>query len=539
MGCVDFRYIDDVAAPGGGARAPARRAARRGRAEREIVAAGYPAYTTSAGWLGYDDDKVEALVREARGRRLHPRQDEGRPPIWSGRPPGGADPRGARARGRADDGRQPGLGRRPGDRGDAALRVQTRGGSRSRRAPTTCSATRASAARSRRSASPPASTSRTASIFKQLFQAEAIDVCQIDACRLGGVNEVIAVLLLAAKFGVPVCPHAGGVGLCEYVQHLALFDYIAVSGSLEDRVVEWVDHLHEHFRDPAVVARRPLRRAARPGYSIEMMPESLDEYEFPDGPAWLADRVAGWRLPLPGTERAPAEAHETGPLLDRYRCCSSPPLLRAGPALILRPGGPRLGLTTPLFLTSQNIGNVLSQTAVIAILALGQLLVILTVASTSRSGRRSPSRPCRRGGLRATPGRAPRDRRDPRHRLAVGTINGLVFVFGRVPHPFIVTLATLSVARGLALCLRRDAVPGMPPIVQVASAGLIDWLPYSTFVVAGAGGARPGADRAMVWGRWIYAVGGNPEAARRAGMPQRVLVSVYMMSGLRPGSAGC
>ena len=98
-------------------------------------------------------------------------------------------------------------------------------------------------------------------VFKQLFQAEAIDVCQLDACRVGGVNEALAILLLAAKFGIPVCPHAGGVGLCEYVQHLAFFDYIAVSGSLENRVVEWVDHLHEHFRDPAVVARRPLRRA--------------------------------------------------------------------------------------------------------------------------------------------------------------------------------------------------------------------------------------------------------------------------------------
>ena len=98
-------------------------------------------------------------------------------------------------------------------------------------------------------------------IFKQLFQAEAIDVCQLDACRIGGVNEAIAILLLAAKFGIPVCPHAGGVGLCEYVQHLAFFDYIAVSGSLENRVVEWVDHLHEHFRDPAVVRDGRYRRA--------------------------------------------------------------------------------------------------------------------------------------------------------------------------------------------------------------------------------------------------------------------------------------
>ena len=91
-------------------------------------------------------------------------------------------------------------------------------------------------------------------VFKQLFQAQAIDVCQIDSCRLGGVNEVLAVMLLAAKFGVPVCPHAGGVGLCEYVQHLAIVDYICISASLDDRVVEYVDHLHEHFLDPFVIS---------------------------------------------------------------------------------------------------------------------------------------------------------------------------------------------------------------------------------------------------------------------------------------------
>ena len=125
-------------------------------------------------------------------------------------------------------------------------------------------------------------------IFKQLFQAEAIDVCQIDACRLGGVNEVVAVLLLAAKFGVPVCPHAGGVGLCEYVQHLSVFDYVAVSGSLDDRVVEWVDHLHEHFRDPARVVGGRYVVPEAPGYSVEMHVESLAAYEFPHGAAWAA-----------------------------------------------------------------------------------------------------------------------------------------------------------------------------------------------------------------------------------------------------------
>ena len=95
-------------------------------------------------------------------------------------------------------------------------------------------------------------------VFKQLLQARAIDFCQIDSCRLGGVNENLAVILMAAKFGVPVCPHAGGVGLCEYVQHLSMFDYIAVSGTMEGRVIEYVDHLHEHFEDPVVVRARPL-----------------------------------------------------------------------------------------------------------------------------------------------------------------------------------------------------------------------------------------------------------------------------------------
>ena len=123
-------------------------------------------------------------------------------------------------------------------------------------------------------------------VFKQLLQAEAIDFCQIDSCRLGGVNEVIAVLLLASKFGVPVCPHAGGVGLCEYVRHLSIFDYIAVSASLENRVCEFVDHLHEHFVDPAVVAGGRYVCPTKPGYSAEMKRDSLSTYSFPGGPAW-------------------------------------------------------------------------------------------------------------------------------------------------------------------------------------------------------------------------------------------------------------
>jgi len=123
-------------------------------------------------------------------------------------------------------------------------------------------------------------------VFKQLLQLGAIDACQLDCCRLGGVNEVLAVVLLAAKFGVPVCPHAGGVGLCEYAQHVSMFDFVAVGASLDDRVCEFVDHLHEHFVDPVRVVRGRYLAPTTPGYSIEILPESLSEFAFPDGPGW-------------------------------------------------------------------------------------------------------------------------------------------------------------------------------------------------------------------------------------------------------------
>src|SRR5256886_15032379 len=122
-------------------------------------------------------------------------------------------------------------------------------------------------------------------IFKQLLQAGAIGFCQIDACRLGGVNEVLAVLLMAAKFGVPVCPHAGGVGLCEYVQHLAIFDLLGISGTMEDRVIEYVDHLHEHFVTPVTINRGHYMLPEAPGYSCEIPAESLQRYSFPGGAA--------------------------------------------------------------------------------------------------------------------------------------------------------------------------------------------------------------------------------------------------------------
>lgn len=123
-------------------------------------------------------------------------------------------------------------------------------------------------------------------MFKQLFQAGAIDVCQIDSCRVAGINENLAILLMAAKFGVPVCPHAGGVALCEYVQHLAIFDFLRVSCSLENRVIEYVDHLHEHFVDPVVIRRGHYMPPQAPGYSGEILASSLDRFSFPLGEVW-------------------------------------------------------------------------------------------------------------------------------------------------------------------------------------------------------------------------------------------------------------
>ncbi|HTI28098.1 MAG TPA: enolase C-terminal domain-like protein, partial [Kutzneria sp.] len=123
-------------------------------------------------------------------------------------------------------------------------------------------------------------------VFKQLLQAGAVDVVQIDACRVAGVNENIAILLLAAKFGVPVCPHAGGVGLCELVRHLSFFDYAAVSASLDGRVIEWVDHLHEHFTDPASVVGGRYLAPTQPGFSAQLREETLSQYVYPDGPVW-------------------------------------------------------------------------------------------------------------------------------------------------------------------------------------------------------------------------------------------------------------
>jgi L-fuconate dehydratase len=286
VAAIDFRYIDDALSPDEAV--DLLRASSAGKEQRElhVISDGVPAYTTSAGWLGYDDDKVVSLVREALadGFRhvkmkvgLDLESDARRAALITSE-------LGANAVLMMDANQVWGV-----DEAVAAMRVLGEFEPWWIEEPTSPDDVLGHA-RIRREIAP----IRVATgehvmnriVFKQLFQAQAIDVCQIDACRVAGVNEILAILLLAKKFDVPVCPHAGGVGLCEYVQHLAVFDYIAVSGSLDGRVVEWVDHLHEHFRHPAVVEHGRYRVPRDAGYSIEMLPSSLEEFAYPGGPAW-------------------------------------------------------------------------------------------------------------------------------------------------------------------------------------------------------------------------------------------------------------
>src|SRR6266545_345790 len=237
---VDFRYLTDALTPDYALELL--RARTEGRAEREadLAAVGYPAYDTSPGWLGYDDDKLRRRCREAVAAGFtHVKVKVGA--------------------NLEDDLRRlriarEVLGHAAIARSVAPIRVVTGEHTHNR------------------------------VMFKQLLQAGAVAVCQVDACRLAGVNEVVAVLLLAAKFGVPVCPHAGGVGLCELVVHLSAFDYVAVSGSLDGRMIEYVDHLHEHFVEPVRVVGGRYLLPRSPGYAA-MTRRALDEHrEYRAGP---------------------------------------------------------------------------------------------------------------------------------------------------------------------------------------------------------------------------------------------------------------
>ncbi|MFF0064407.1 enolase C-terminal domain-like protein [Streptomyces sp. NPDC005279] len=287
---VDFRYLTDALTRDEAL--ALLRAAEPGRAERaaNLRESGYPAYTTSPGWLGYSDEKLVKLAREAVADgfgqiklKVGADLDDDVRRLRLARAAVGPSVRIAVDANQrwdvADAVRwmtalapyEPHWIEEPTSPDDILGHAAVRAGQPVKVATGEHAANRV--------------------VFKQLLQAGAVDFVQIDAARVAGVNENIAILLLAAKYGVPVCPHAGGVGLCELVQHLAMFDYVAVSGSWEDRVIEYVDHLHEHFADPAVIASGRYAAPRAPGFSARMLPESIAAHRSPQGIVWQARRT--------------------------------------------------------------------------------------------------------------------------------------------------------------------------------------------------------------------------------------------------------
>ncbi|HXT95113.1 MAG TPA: enolase C-terminal domain-like protein [Polyangia bacterium] len=285
---VDWRYLTDALTPDEARRALDRLVPTRAAREAELRETGYPAYTTSVGWLGYSDDKIRRLSREALGAGFT------RFKIKVGA-------------NRADDLRRAALVRQeigPGgvlmvdanqrwDVGEAIDWMTALAPTKPLwiEEPTSPDDIlgHAAIARALEPLGIGVATGEMVSnrvVWKQLLAARAAAFCQLDFCRLAGVNEMVATLLLANRFGVPVCPHAGGVGLCEYVQHASIFDYVAVSGSLERRSIEYVDHLHEHFLDPCLIRRGAYQVPTAPGASITMKPTSLADHRFPGGAIW-------------------------------------------------------------------------------------------------------------------------------------------------------------------------------------------------------------------------------------------------------------
>ncbi|WP_114558377.1 L-fuconate dehydratase [Desertihabitans aurantiacus] len=283
---ADLQYLSDVLTAEEALELLRRQEPTRQQRIAELERTGYPCYTTSAGWLGYSEEKLRRLAQEA--------VDQGYTHIKL-----------KVGRDLAEDKRRLAIARevlgpeghlmidanQVWDVGQAVewVRALSEFDLHWIEEPTSPDDVLGHAAIRRQVAPVGVATGEHGMnrvLFKQLLQAEAIDFCQIDACRLASVNEIVAVLLMAAKFGVPVCPHAGGVGLCELVQHLSIVDYVAVSGDLTNRVTEFVDHLHEHFVDPCVVRDGAYVLPSQPGYSAEIRTETLASHSFPDGSYW-------------------------------------------------------------------------------------------------------------------------------------------------------------------------------------------------------------------------------------------------------------
>ena len=285
---IDFRYMSDALTPDEAFEILERQARSRADRERQLLRAGYPAYTTSAGWMGYSDDTIGRLCREAVADGwTHFKVKVGGTAADDARRVGAVrDAIGPDRRLMIDANQR-------WDVGEAIERVRALARFHPWwiEEPTSPDDVLGHAAIARGVAPIGVATGEHCPnriVFKQLLQAGAVSFCQIDACRLGGVNENLAVILMAAKFGIPICPHAGGVGLCELVQHLSMFDFVAVSGRMDDRVTEFVDHLHEHFVDPVVMRSGRYMTPTNPGYSSTIRPETRTAYQYPDGPVWAA-----------------------------------------------------------------------------------------------------------------------------------------------------------------------------------------------------------------------------------------------------------
>jgi len=283
---IDFRYLTDVLPPEEALDLLARASSGKREREQQLLSEGYPAYTTSPGWLGYSDDKVLGLVSRALADgfthiklKVGADIDDDVRRVKLVREAVGPDIKlsvDANQRWDVDD-------------AIANVGRLSQFGLHWVEEPTSPDDILGHVAISRAVAPVQVATGEHVAnrvMFKQLLASRAIDVCQIDACRVAGVNENVAIILLAAKFGVPVCPHAGGVGLCEIVQHLSMFDFVAVSGSTDGRWIEFVDHLHEHFVDPVRVVNARYLAPTGPGAGAELRPEAVKDFGFPGGPVW-------------------------------------------------------------------------------------------------------------------------------------------------------------------------------------------------------------------------------------------------------------
>ncbi|PKU24969.1 L-fuconate dehydratase [Telmatospirillum siberiense] len=286
--CVDFTYLTDVLTPEEAIALLRRVEPGKAAREREMLEQGFPGYTTAAGWLGYSEEKMRTLARAAVADGwTHLKQKVGADIEQ--------DLRRARIL-REELGWDRKLMMDANQTWDVDQAVENM---RKLAAfdpwwieePTSPDDVLGHAEIRRRIHPIGVATGEHAHnrvMFKQFFQAKAFDFCQLDPARLGGLNEVLAVVLMAAKFGVPVCPHGGGVGLCQYSQNIVLFDYIAVAASLENRVLEYVDHLHENFVEPIVIRRGRYMPPKLPGYSVTMKEQSLDRFAYPHGAEWIS-----------------------------------------------------------------------------------------------------------------------------------------------------------------------------------------------------------------------------------------------------------